>query len=219
MGKHKQKDKFSPSPDNKAQGISPDSKPVVHQVKQNEAPLSEFLPTEAQIVGAQAFNAQQIRLVKPEQMSLNAYQHIQSYLGSKKVLTKEEITAVLRLSQHLRVFGLLSAAGYLKHSKKGKVQEQTKKGKVQEQTTPVWKCLLGHLIVDVLSTLDETMRESLLSAAKPIDKDHLPDKEQLIQIVKQMADNYPAQYMVAWRKSMMMSNYWNFWAKAYQEEE
>ena len=50
-------------------------------------------------------------LVLPEQMSLNAHEHIQMYLQkySKRKLDKNDLTAVLRLSQHLRVFGLLSA--------------------------------------------------------------------------------------------------------------
>jgi len=82
-------------------------------------------------------NSQEKYKLLLEQMSLNAYQHIQKYLNSKNALSKEEVTAILRLSQHLRVFGLLSAVGYL---------NQTKEGKVQERIEPVWKSLLGQLI-------------------------------------------------------------------------
>lgn len=128
--------------------------------------------------------------VKPEQMSLRAYQHIQGYLRqqNRPKLEKNDLNAVLRLSQHLRVFGLLSAAGYVNQS-----NEQG--GKTRERTVPVWKSLLGQLI-------NET---------------NPPDKEQIMEQVKKMADEQPAQYMENWRRALMLSNHWNFWARAYTE--
>jgi hypothetical protein len=54
-------------------------------------------------------------MIQPEEMNLLAYKHIQDYLNSAASLniSEEDLTAVLRLSQHLRVFGLLSAVGYI----------------------------------------------------------------------------------------------------------
>jgi hypothetical protein len=124
--------------------------------------------------------------VKPEHSSLQAYAHIQKYLNGKQKLSKEEVTAVLRLSQHLRVFGLLSAVGYL---------SQAKEGKIQEKTSPVWKSLLSQMI-DLES----------------------PTKQELMQQVEHMARGNSALYMATWRKALVLSNHWNFWARAYQEE-
>jgi len=125
--------------------------------------------------------------VKPEHSSLQAYAHIQKYLNGNQKLSKEEVTAVLRLSQHLRVFGLLSAVGYL---------SQAKEGKIQEKTSPIWKSLLGQMI-----NLDA------------------PTKQELMQQVEQMARGNSALYMATWRKALVLSNHWNFWARAYQEED
>ena len=124
--------------------------------------------------------------VQPEQMSLEAHQHIQDYLSNRKTLDKDEVTAILRLSQHLRVFGLLSAVGYLNHGKDS--------GKVAQQTKPVWNALLRGLINKDNSDAD------------------------LMKTMKQMAEEQPAVYMATWRKSLIWSQHWNFWAKAYQEE-
>lgn len=131
------------------------------------------------------------RRVQPEQMSLDAYGHIQEYLKSsnKAKLDKEDLTAVLRLSQHLRVFGLLSAVGYVN-------QSNAQEGKVRERTVPVWQSLLGQLL----------------------DKDNPLTGRQLMQKVEQMARNEPSQYMANWRSSLSLANYWNFWARAYQED-
>lgn len=128
--------------------------------------------------------------VQPEQMSLNAYKHIQNYLKTydKAKLDKEDLTAVLRLSQHLRVFGLLSAVGYVN-------QSNAQEGKVRERTVPVWQSLLGQLL----------------------DKDNPPTGKQLMQKVEQMA-RQPSEYMATWRKSLILANHWNFWARAYQED-
>jgi len=125
--------------------------------------------------------------VKPEHSSLQAYAHIQKYLNGNQKLSKDEVTAVLRLSQHLRVFGLLSAVGYL---------SQAKEGKIQEKTSPIWKSLLGQMI-----NLEN------------------PTKQELMQQVEQMARGNSALYMATWRKALVLSNHWNFWARAYQEED
>lgn len=129
--------------------------------------------------------------VRPEQMSLDAYQHVQLCLNlnGKSQMDKEDVTAILRLSQHLRVFGLLSAVGYLKQSKSGKVQARTK---------PMWKPLLWRLIYE----------------DKPVGSE-----VDLMTAVEQMARNRSPLYMATWRKALILSNHWNFWARAYQKEE
>ena len=129
--------------------------------------------------------------VKPEQMSLSACQHIQNYLEkySKKELDKNDLNAVLRLSQHLRVFGLLSAVGYIN-------QSNDQEGEVRKRTVPVWSCLLGQLILDNSS----------------------PDKRKLMEAVREMADKESTKYMTNWRKAMILANHWNFWARAYAEK-
>lgn len=86
----------------------------------------------------------------PEEMSINAYNHIQEYLNTRTSLTKEELNAVLRLSQHLRVFGLLSAVGYIN-------QSNAQEGAVRERTVPVWRSLLCQLIDSSLPA-NELMR-------------------------------------------------------------
>lgn len=127
--------------------------------------------------------------VQPEQMSLEAHQHIQTYLDKRKTLDKDEVTAILRLSQHLRVFGLLSAVGYLNHGKDS--------GEVAKRTKPVWGALLKSLVSEGDSDTDSV---------------------DLMKTVKEMAEQKPAVYMATWRKSLILSKHWNFWAKAYQEE-
>ena len=44
-------------------------------------------------------------------------------------------------------------------------------------------------------------------------------KQQLMQQVEQMARENSALYMATWRKALVLSNHWNFWARAYQEED
>lgn len=130
--------------------------------------------------------------VQPEQMSLTAHQHIQKYLKDtgKPKLHEKDVTAVLRLAQHLRVFGLLSAVGYLN-------QSNDQKGKVRERTKPVWKCLLGQLI----------------------DQDNPLEAGALMATVVQMSQEEPSRYMATWRRALILANHWNFWARAYQQEE
>jgi homoserine acetyltransferase len=128
--------------------------------------------------------------IQPEQISLDAHQHIQKYLkdNHKQFLDKEDLNAVLRLSQHLRVFGLLSAVGYIN-------QSNAQEGKVRERTVPVWKLLLNQLV----------------EPEKPLTSKELMEK--VVEISKQS----PSKYMTTWRKSLLMANHCNFWARAYSE--
>ena len=128
-------------------------------------------------------------MILPEQMSLSACKHIQTYMRDRTELSKNDLNAVLRLSQHLRVFGLLSATGYIN-------QNNEQEGEVRQRTVPVWLCLLGQLI----------------------DEDNPPDRRQLMETVKQMANDSPSEYMMNWRKSLILANHWNFWARAYAKE-
>lgn len=127
-------------------------------------------------------------MVQPEQMSLQAHEHIQAYLENQPTLSEDDLTAILRLSQHLRVFGLLSAVGYIN-------QSNGQEGKVRQRTVPVWRSLLGQLV---------------LGSAKANSKD-------LMAAVVKIAQEQPMQYMATWRKSLILANHWNFWARAYKE--
>jgi hypothetical protein len=120
-------------------------------------------------------------LVLPEQMSLSAHEHIQEYLKTykKQKLDKNDLTAVLRLSQHLRVFGLLSAVGYLNQANAQDNNEVRK---------------------------------------RTVDKNQLSNKEELMTQIVEMTRNQPQEYMLNWRKSLLLANHWNFWARAYQED-
>lgn len=130
--------------------------------------------------------------VLPEQMSLVAHQHIQNYLSKyrKYRLDKNDLNSILRLSTHLRVFGLLSAVGYLN-------QSNAQAGEVRERTVPVWESLLGQML----------------------DENNPLERQQMMTTVVEMAGNQPKQYMATWRRSLMLANHWNFWARSYQEEE
>lgn len=134
--------------------------------------------------------------VQPEQMSLNGHQHIQKYLQTynKSVFSKEDLNATLRLSQHLRVFGLLSAVGYIN-------QFNAQGGKVREQTVPVWGCLIGQLL------------------NQPINPNNRQDCKNLMEFVIEMSRTRPAEYMAMWQKSLILAQHWNFWARAYSEVE
>jgi hypothetical protein len=127
-------------------------------------------------------------MIQPEQMSLAAHQHIQTYLKKQPHISEDELTAVLRLSQHLKVFGLLSAVGYVN-------QSNDQGGKIRERTVPVWESLLGQLV----------------NAKQP------PNRKQLMDDVVEMANQRPTEYMATWRKALTLSNHWNFWARAYKE--
>jgi hypothetical protein len=127
--------------------------------------------------------------IKPEEMSLQAYGHIQECLNQRSHLSKKEVNAILLLSQHLRVFGLLSAVGYLNHGKDGEKKQYVK---------PMWMPLLWRLVCG--------------------DQEKGTERDLMVK-VEQMAKNEPSLYMVTWRKSLIWSNHWNFWAKAHQQEE
>jgi hypothetical protein len=88
----------------------------------------------------------------------------------------------------LRVFGLLSAAGYVN-------QSNAQGGEVRERTVPVWESLLGQLV----------------------NEENPPNRRNLMQQVVDLANNQPAEYMALWRKALILSNHWNFWARAYKE--
>lgn len=134
--------------------------------------------------------------VKPEQMSLNGHKHITKFLETQKktAVTKEDLNAALRLSQHLRVFGLLSAVGYIN-------QSNAQGGKVRERTVPVWGSLLGQFL------------------GKEIDTENPQQCRELMKYVEEMADNRPAEYMATWRESLVIAKQWNFWGRAYAEVE
>lgn len=129
--------------------------------------------------------------VRPEHISLLAHTHIKRYLekSQRPKLNTNDVTAILRLSQHLRVFGLLSAAGYVN-------QTNEQEGEVRKRTVPVWESLLGQF-----------MEQRQL------------DKEQLMHDITQLANHEPAEYMARWRKALTLSRHWNFWARAYAEDD
>ena len=96
------------------------------------------------------------------------------------------------MSQHLRVFGLLSAVGYLNQAN---AQDNNE---VRKRTVPVWESLLGQMVA--------------------VDKNQLSNKEELMTQIVEMTRNQPQEYMLNWRKSLLLANHWNFWARAYQED-
>lgn len=150
-------------------------------------------PLESTVVSTQSPKVKSQK-VQPEQMSLDAHDHIQKYLRRHRQetqkLTKEDLNAVLRLSQHLRVFGLLSAVGYINQSN---AQENNE---VRRRTVPVWECLLGHLI----------------------DQEQPPDRKDLMTKIVEIAQQEPSRYMANWRRALLFAHHWNFWARAYQED-
>lgn len=137
-------------------------------------------------------NSRDTSIVEPEKMSLIAHSQIQTCLQQLKrdEFTKDDLNAVLRLSQHLRVFGLLSAAGYIN-------QKNEQNGKVRQRTVPIWASLIGQLI-------DE--------------KESLSQKEIRDRITK-LAQEQPALYMIQWRRALTLAHHWNFWAAAYKQKE
>jgi hypothetical protein len=127
-------------------------------------------------------------MIRPEEMSLLAHGHIQVYLDKKLNVADEDLTAVLRLSQHLQVFGLLSAVGYIN-------QTNDQEGKIRERTVPVWRSLLSQLILGKATG----------------------DSRILMEAVVEMAKTKPTEYMTTWHKSLVLTNHWNFWARAYKK--
>jgi hypothetical protein len=134
--------------------------------------------------------------LQPEQMSLEAYKHIQECLKDKKVehLQKEDVTAVVQLAQHLRVFGLLSAVGYIRHAREGKIRERIR---------PMWTPILWRLVC----------------GTKQRPTDDQKARQELMNETYTLSNQDPKGYMVKWRQSLKLSNHWNFWARAYQEEK
>jgi hypothetical protein len=126
-------------------------------------------------------------MIQPEEMSLLAHGHIQNYMAPGVTISEEDLTAVLRLSQHLRVFGLLSAVGYIN-------QTNDQDGRIRERTVPVWQSLLSQLILGEAAS----------------------DSRTLMAAVVEMAKENPRIYMTTWRKSLVLTNHWNFWARAYK---
>ncbi|MDX2273550.1 MAG: hypothetical protein NW237_16590 [Cyanobacteriota bacterium] len=173
MSKHKNKGYSRPTPPNPQtkQGNTPPLNPVSTQPISVTKEKNEFL-------------------VRPEHISLLAHKHIQSYMQSQgsENLTQDDLTAVLRLSQHLRVFGLLSAIGYVN-------QSNQQSGKVRERTVPVWTALLSQLVSE---------------------QDTLSPRE-LMRIIQEKANEKPTEYLALWRRALNLANHWNFWARAYQE--
>ncbi len=128
--------------------------------------------------------------VNPEHMSLKAHKHIQKYLktANKSKLDQNDLNAVLRLSQHLRIFGLLSAVGYINQAN---AQEDNE---TRKRTVPVWFCLLGQMLACDTN------------------------KQELMEKVVKMADEQPSEYIMHWQQSLTLANHWNFWARAYLED-
>lgn len=135
--------------------------------------------------------------LQPEQMSLEAYRHIQECLKRKAVTTlpKEDVTAIIQLTQHLRVFGLLSAVGYVRHAREGKIRDRIR---------PMWMPLLWRLIFGSdakIPTNDSQARQNLMDETY------------------KLSTQDPKGYMVKWRLALKLANHWNFWARAFQEED
>lgn len=144
-------------------------------------------------------------IVQPEELSLTAYGHIQCYFTRpNQLLQQEELNAILRLSQHLRVFGLLSAVGYIN-------QQNDQGGQVRERTVPVWRCLLTGLLTTEMTP--KQLQEILNIPELPTQITN----RQLMDAVRIIAQQHPSQYMFLWRKSLVISNHWNFWARAYSQ--
>ncbi|MBE9138184.1 hypothetical protein IQ254_13480 [Nodosilinea sp. LEGE 07088] len=145
-------------------------------------------------------------------MSLLAHDHIQAYMSEqwrtqekrpKDKLTDAEATSIFQLGQHLRVFGLLSAVGFVS-------QSNQQGGDTSKQRGKVWKTLLGSLLSDAPSIRTEELKEDAdFDAAKMMTK------------VKGLAEQQKTQseYMAMWQKALKLSKHWSFWAKAYQEEK
>lgn len=160
---------------------------------QNSATDSNnVVPVQAQVLIQKDGLVQPSQAVQPQKISLDAYKHIRKYMeeSQKEKLDKNDLNAVLRLSQHLRVFGLLSAVGYINQSN---AQENNE---TRKRTVPVWQSLLGQLI----------------------NENEPPKGKKLMEEVAEMARERPSVYMATWRRSLVIANHWNFWGRAYQED-
>jgi len=182
--------KKSSKPQNQSEPKKPNPPAQPHQATPPKATRAVNSPTASQP------SAIATPGVRAESLSLDAHSHVQKYLQNhkKSAFSKEDLNATLRLSQHLRIFGLLSAVGYIN-------QSNAQGGKVREQTVPVWGCLLGQLL------------------RQPVDINQSEDCKRLMEFVIEMSRNQPARYMAMWRKSLILAQHWNFWARAYSEVE
>ena len=170
-------------------------KPPTRPVQSSSAQTPIASSDKSQQVQTESPNSSTIiNSIQPEQMSLDAYEQIQNYLKSqdqgKNLMSKEDLNAILRLSTHLRVYGLLSAVGYIN-------QENEQDGEVRKRTVPIWKSLLGQLVMN----------------------NNTINKKELMELVQKMAQNNPTQYMQMWKKALKISHYWNFWGRAYKKEK
>ncbi|EAZ88030.1 hypothetical protein CY0110_30945, partial [Crocosphaera chwakensis CCY0110] len=75
-------------------------------------------------------------------------------------------------------------------------QSNDQEGKVRQRTVPVWHCLLGKLMAPM---------EDL-------------DKRELMERIVALSRDSPREYMMMWRKSLVLTPHWNFWARAYSQE-
>lgn len=175
------------------QQVSPPSQVTIPPERRQQIPQSQSDKT---TVSPSVSPVKTLR-VQPEGMSLTAHQHIQKYLKNapKTDMEKEDLNAVLRLSQHLRIFGLVSAVGYLNQSNAQDNNETRKR------TVPVWGSLLGQML------------------GQEIDANNGQQRRQLMEFVLDMARQQPAEYMATWRKSLLLAEHWNFWARAYSKGE
>lgn len=130
----------------------------------------------------------------PEAISLQAYDQVKRYLATHQLqhFSVEDLNAVLRLSQHLRVFGLLSAVGYIN-------QSNEQEGKTRQRTVPVWCSLLGDFL------------------GKPTRSENAQQRRELMNFVQSMAKDRPKEYWMQWRQSMEIAQRWNFWARAHKD--
>lgn len=175
-----------------------------NQTLDNSKGSTEFSTTSSSPVPSQQDNAapkgigatQPLKPLQPEQISLEAYSHIQECLKDKqaKNLEKEDVTAVIQLSQHLRVFGLLSAVGYIRHAREGEIRKRIR---------PIWTPLLWRLVCG--------------QKARP--NDDKQTRQELMDATYTLSTQNQKGYMVIWRQALQLSNHWNFWARAYQKED
>jgi hypothetical protein len=155
-------------------------------------------------------------MIQPEQMSLSAHSHIQKLLKNG-TLTDEDVNAIYRLSQHLRVFGLLSAVGYMNQS------ANESEGKVRARVSEMWKPLLVQLWIseeELLKIKNENIQTEDKKSTVIELKDLMAIKSlDLMQKTIDYANHKPDIYMRQWRRSLELSQHWNFWARAYKAEK
>lgn len=188
-------------------GQFPPNRPSSNQMRQTD----QLTQAKQSVASNQATRPVKPR-IQPEKMSLLAHGHIQAYISEKwrpkeerpkDKLTDAEATSVFQLAHHLRVFGLLSAVGFVS-------QSNQQGGETSKQRGKVWKTLLGNLMADAPSI-----------QADDIKTDEIFDAAKLMAKVKDLAEQKEtqAEYMAMWQKALKLSKHWSFWAKAYQEDK